>query len=338
MKQFYLPLILLSIIYMPFARAQNGTNQPPDSVKAKTYKIFGGNKQYNTWSIGVNIGATSPTIQTGGGSDFRGNVVSLGYGISVRDQLAHSFGLQFDLNGGQVSGAAGKSQAFVTNPAGLQYASYVTNFWQETISGVINVGTVNYLRRKSSITFYINAGIGLDNYKPILTAYPTGALFKYPNTVSNLVVPLGGGIKFRVTDNLAINVGYTENFVDGDNLDGVYAGITNDHYSYGYAGAVFGLGPKAKANLDWVNPVAKMYDELYDKEMRMEVEALKKRTAAVENTIKDLKKDSDGDGVSDQFDKCPNTAAGSVVDGAGCPIKMPAVIDTSDLMRKPTGK
>ncbi|MEN0056288.1 MAG: OmpA family protein, partial [Mucilaginibacter sp.] len=36
-----------------------------------------------------------------------------------------------------------------------------------------------------------------------------------------------------------------------------------------------------------------------------------------------LKKDSDGDGVADQFDKCPGTAAGSVVDGSGCVIVFP---------------
>jgi len=67
-----------------------------------------------------------------------------------------------------------------------------------------------------------------------------------------------------------------------------------------------------------------MYDELYDAALRAEVEALKGRVTNVENAVNDLKKDSDGDGVADQFDKCPNTPAGSVVDGAGCPIKFPA--------------
>ena len=30
--------------------------------------------------------------------------------------------------------------------------------------------------------------------------------------------------------------------------------------------------------------------------------------------------DSDGDGVSDVFDKCPNTPTGTAVDGSGCPL------------------
>ncbi|MEP6614028.1 MAG: OmpA family protein, partial [Mucilaginibacter sp.] len=74
-----------------------------------------------------------------------------------------------------------------------------------------------------------------------------------------------------------------------------------------------------------------MYDELYDAALRAEVEALKGRVTNVENAVNDLKKDSDGDGVADQFDKCPNTPAGSVVDGAGCPIKFPEA-DTSKKM------
>jgi OOP family OmpA-OmpF porin len=108
---------------------------------------------------------------------------------------------------------------------------------------------------------------------------------------------------------------------------------TKDKYSYGYAGLEFTLGSKSKANLDWVNPVAMMYDELYDAELRREVAALKTRVGNVESAVNDLKKDSDGDGVSDQFDKCPNTPAGTVVDGSGCEIKFPQ-IDTSLFVRK----
>ena len=144
----------------------------------------------------------------------------------------------------------------------------------------------------------------------------------------------------ELTDQMALNLGYTENFIDGDNLDGVkYQYPTKDRYSYGYAGVEFTLGSKSKANLEWVNPVAMMYDELYDEALRQEVAALKGRVTNVENAVKDLKKDSDGDGVSDQFDKCPNTPAGTVVDGSGCAIHFPPqqIIDTSLFMRKPVG-
>jgi len=338
MKQLYLTLILFAAFCISFADAQHKSSDQSDSVQIKNYKLFGGYKQYNTWSIGVNVGVTSPMLATGGSSDFGGNVVSLGYGISVKDQLSHLLGVQYDLAGGQVSGTAVNSQGpggFITGPTGIRFASFVTNFWQTSFSGVANIGSINLLNRKNAIIFYVRAGLGLAYYKPALTEFPTGALDKYPNTVTNLVVPVGTGIKFRMTDNIAINVGYTENFIDGDNLDGVdYQYPTADRYSYGYAGAIFTLGPKSKANLDWVNPVAQMYNELYDKKLRLELVALTKRTTDVENAVKEQKKDTDEDGVADQFDKCPNTPAGTTVDGSGCPIKFPPPIDTAVLMRK----
>ena len=71
-----------------------------------------------------------------------------------------------------------------------------------------------------------------------------------------------------------------------------------------------------------------MYDELKDPTLRQEVEALKNRVSNVEKSIENLKKDTDGDGVADQFDKCPGTPAGTAVDGSGCPLPVPAPVVT----------
>ena len=311
-------LSLVSLMAISAANAQ--TTETSTTTSAK---VFGGRGQYRTWSIGVNVGATSPKIATGGSSDFNGNVVDLGYGISVKDQLAHSFGLQLDLNGGKVQGNKGAAASVVDAPSGLAFNSFSTNFYQGTISGVVNVATIDYLRRENAINFFIKAGAGLASYKPTLTT--TGnSTFSYPNRVTEFVVPIGAGVKFKLSDAVALNLGYTENLIDGDNFDGVHKGYpTKDRYSYGYAGLEFSLGSKSKPNLEWVNPVAMMYDELYDEALRKEVAALKGRVTNVENAVNDLKKDSDGDGVADQFDKCPNTPAGTVVDGSGCAIVFP---------------
>ena len=61
-----------------------------------------------------------------------------------------------------------------------------------------------------------------------------------------------------------------------------------------------------------------MYDELKDSTLRLEVEALKSRVTSAEQAVENLKKDTDGDGVADHLDKCPNTPAGATVDGSGC--------------------
>lgn len=326
-------LSLVSLLAVGMVNAQTDTTKAATMAMADTAttaKVFGGRAQYNTWSVGLNVGLTSQTLATGGSNDYSDKKISLGYGLSVRNQLAHSFALQFDFRGGKVQG----SDASTNLPA-----TYSTKFWQGTISGVVNVATIDYIRRKNAVNFFVTAGAGLAWYNPTGITR-TGAPFDFKaatgSQVKEFVVPIGAGVKFRLSDALALNLGYTENFIDGDNFDGYKNGgaASKDHYSYGYAGLEYTFGPKSKPNLDWVNPVAMMYDELYDAALRQEVEALKGRVGNVENAVNDLKKDSDGDGVADQFDKCPNTPAGTVVDGSGCPINFPK-IDTSLFVRKP---
>ncbi len=308
-----------------------------DSTKASTGKLFGGASQYNTWSIGINVGATAPSVFTGGINVFNKNQIALGYGVSLRDQLSHAFGLQFDYHGGNIEGNSGTSPVIDAQHTTTSAGSFKTSFNSTTLSGIINVGSLSFLHRTSSVNFFVNAGLGIVWYSPKIYSdfgQANQLASNYPNT-SALVVPVGAGVKFKLNNSLALNFGYTENFVDAVTVTGVYAKYPSENkYSYGYAGLEYTFGSKAKQNLDWVNPVAMMYDELYDAALRQEVEALKGRVGNVENAVNDLKKDSDGDGVADQFDKCPNTPAGTVVDGSGCPIVFPKV-DTSLFVRKP---
>lgn len=319
-----------------------------------TAKVFGGRGQYKTFSIGLNGGITSPFLAIGGTNEWTNYDISYGYGVSLRSQLAHSFGLQLDVHGGKVKAhnedINGNTVAFGGK------AGFSTKFYSATLSGVVNVATIDFLRRKNSVNFFVTGGAGLIIYKPGVSADPalSAASYNYflndangnptapgPDngtndlrTVKEFVIPIGAGVKFRLSDAVALNFGYTMNFIDGNNFDASYSAAkpqARDKYSYGYGGLEFTLGGKGKPNLDWVNPVAMMYDELYDAALRQEVEALKGRVTNVENAVTDLKKDSDGDGVSDQFDKCPNTPAGSVVDGSGCVIVFPATaaVDTT---------
>jgi OmpA-OmpF porin, OOP family len=47
-----------------------------------------------------------------------------------------------------------------------------------------------------------------------------------------------------------------------------------------------------------------------------------RRMAEIDAEWKKFLNDADKDGVSDHFDKCPDTPEGSQVDGAGCPLKI----------------
>lgn len=299
-----------------------------DSAPASSSaKVFGGRKQYRTWSLGINGGVLAPVVLTGGSNDFNKWDVNLGYGLSLRKQLGHAFGLEGNVFRGKLSGSndpavAGAPKTFETK---IQYGL--------DLRGVVNVATVDFLRRENSVNFFVSAGYGVAAYAPKVDNFDWKGQADGGNNdyVKEQYIPVGAGVKFKVSDRVTFDLGYTMHFVDGDNVDGVYAKETSkDKFSYGYAGLEFSLGSKSKPNLDWANPVAIMYDELKDDALRKEVEALKGRVSNVEQAVEGLKKDSDGDGVSDQFDKCPGTPAGTAVDGSGCPLpKMEAAATTS---------
>jgi len=309
----------LMVVGMANAQTDSTKTATTTSSETSTAKVFGGIGQYNTFSIGVNVGITDGlvpfTINTT--NKFK---VDLGYGVTLRQQLSHTFSLQLDYLGGKVHGfdKAGTEKFGITE--------YKTSFNSGAISGVFNIASVSFLHRKNSVNFYTSAGLGLDMYKVKENTPAGGSPVTNPwgdKNIKELFAPVGAGVKFRLSDALALNLGYTISFVQGYNFAGVHTYPTFSHYSYTYGGLEYTFGPKSKQNLEWVNPVAQMYDELYDAALRQEVEALKGRVTNVETAVNDLKKDSDGDGVADQFDKCPGTAAGSVVDGSGCVIVFP---------------
>ncbi len=302
-----------------------GVSNAQDATTSSA-KVFGGRAQYRTWNFGINAGVLAPKVVIGGTNDFNKANLELGYGFTVRKQLGHAFGLELAATRGELSGENDNTKSFV--PAG-SYASFDTDLgYTLALSGVANVATVDFLRRENAVNFLVKAGYGVAWYAPRAPFDWKEKAGEFNGTGTNKFVkeqyiPVGAGIKFKVSERINFDLGYTMNFLDGDNLDGVYAkGTSKDKWSYTSAGLEFSLGSTAKPNLDWVNPVALMYDELKDPTLRQEVEALKGRVSVLE--AQDLLKDSDGDGVADKLDKCPNTEAGIKVDGSGCPLDVDA--------------
>jgi outer membrane protein OmpA-like peptidoglycan-associated protein len=117
----------------------------------------------------------------------------------------------------------------------------------------------------------------------------------------------GTGIAFRVSSrfNIGIEEKYTLYF--DDYLDGYSAPFSNhkDAFSYTSVRLNFNLGSSAKRvePLWWVNPLNYAYNELSaPRHMKLPTPVLP---------------DADGDGVTDQFDREPNTPAGAPVDAHG---------------------
>jgi OOP family OmpA-OmpF porin len=286
-------------------------------------KVFGGRSQYRSWNLGVNAGVLAPVVMIGGTNDFSNWSPSLGYGVTLRKQLDHIFGLQLAYQGGQLSydnDGATVNLGLGSRTSGITQISNAID-----VTGVANVGSVDFLKRENALNFNVKAGMGVIayNWKEINpNATPKKGTYgpnKDRNNIRNVYFPVGASMKFKVSERVNFDLGYTMNFLDADDLDGTKGkSFSKDKWSYASAGVEFSLGSSAKSNLDWVNPLAMMYDELKDPTLRQEVEALKGRVSALEAA--DLLKDADGDGVADKLDKCPNTEAGIKVDGSGCPL------------------
>lgn len=126
----------------------------------------------------------------------------------------------------------------------------------------------------------------------------------------------GLGLQFKLGDRVSLQIEDKITWTGLDHLDGVRmdptigGGLSNDKdiLNYFSVGLGFNLGSKSNsvAPLWWVNPLDHAYNELASP-----------RHMILPDVVL---ADADGDGVTDQFDKCPDTPNGVAVDAHGCPL------------------
>ena len=302
-------------------------------VKMAPLKTFGGAKQYSSWSIGVNLGALAPVNGLGGLNQYSKYKLDFGYSAFVKWQIQHSFGVRVDYLGGQFTANSNASSQNPNYSAGAGNGADINSklSYAFSVKGEVDVAAIDFLRRQNAVRVFLTGGYGLAGYKPDLSN---------GKTITAGFVPVGAGLKIRASQSLAINLGYDVMFFDASNLFGtpyINKDGRQNKGSFAYAGLEYTFGTSRKPAMVWVNPVAVMYDELKANDsLAKEVDGLKTRVGAVEGDVARLKKDSDGDGVSDVFDKCPNTPAGTKVDGSGCELpKMQVLAPDTAAMVKP---
>src|SRR4051812_37905030 len=149
-------LSLVSLMTVGAVSAQTSSG----SATTTTPKVFGGSGQYNTWNIGVNVGLPSLLMATGGSpAGFSHWTPTLGWGVTLRDQLAHSFGVELSYYGGKVAGShnATAGSPYVTDVVnGHNFSSFSTSYTQVALSGVVNVVTVDWLKRKNAVNVFVS--------------------------------------------------------------------------------------------------------------------------------------------------------------------------------------
>ena len=173
------------------------------------------------------------------------------------------------------------------------------------------------LTKDSKISPFISFGVGLADYSINNSAAP------WPTIITgstDFIVPVGFGLKYQISKQLAIQYQYIYSFTNSDVHDqNISAGTTNtyfgtpehpvfkvgnDVYGQHLFGIVFSLNVPKDADKDGVNDDI---DKCSGTPMGVAVDEF------------GCPVDSDGDGVPDYLDKCPDTPYGISVDPTGCP-------------------
>lgn len=314
--------------------------QTKDTTKkfvVENIKPFQSDTAFRTWSIAVNAGVLSFSniLETNNRLDFTSTISKFGYGLYVKKQLLPSFGIETQFFAGSLSSA--NSQETVNGIP--KYTRFDTKInYALSLNTVYNIGNINWHYNNFGIQPFLSVGFGIIDYETVLTNTDGSKIrVAYNNNavVNECFVPIEFGIKFNVSENVNLELGYQLNFVYADNVDGYNYGTSNDKFTYGHIGLEFALGKHSKPQLATFNPVSSMrYEYLKQKKdvetkpgqqlmklTNIKEDKLQHKVDSLNQLINKLTIDSDSDGVSDFFDKCPNTPKGTKVDGAGCPIE-----------------
>ncbi len=237
------------------------------------------------------------------------------------------------------------------------YRSTRTEASQLSLDLMFNAYNINFHHARNSISFFGFVGMGGlayvtrinaldgsyapydyskivtnpgDKPKKVLKALKKGMDKTYESAADNpgrthlrgetvdFAPSIGAGIQYKLNKdfNLQVEERYTfpaDRYLDGSPFgtalgNTVSVGRANESINYFSIGVNYNLKNKKKSvePLYWINPLDHAYSELsYPRHMILPNPVLP---------------DEDGDGVTDQFDKCPKTPKNVAVDSHGCPL------------------
>ena len=275
------------------------------------------------------------------------NEIRFGADVSASKMLNNLYGFNISLNRGGFAGIRRKGGQCIGCNTGhnplvdTMSVKFEGDYWMGDVSLVYNlsnlkINTNNPFGKKW--LFLVEAGVGLIAFRSLQTELHTDILVasrgyddfpemsvdtintKARQTESLFKFGLTG--KYRLNDKIDITAStkYYQTFTDlldatlvsGKDINGA----KNDQFIYFSLGFTYKIGNK-KQSLEWYSPLDKMYHS----------------QKKVHKQIDGLTKDSDGDGVADQFDKNPQTPEGISVDGGGnaLDVDMDGVADYLDV-------
>jgi OOP family OmpA-OmpF porin len=257
------------------------------------------------WNIGLHTGVTQ----------YHGD---LGHNFYKTDKAFYGFG---GLSVSRYLGPHFDANLLLTKGT-IGYNGETGSFKSDFNAASINL-RFNILGPENIIRPYVFAGVGAILFDNDLNFHQEKIDYALPTA--------GGGINFRLSPVINLNLQETFSFSNKDRRDGVNAG-KNDSYLSHMVGLTFNLGQTKDSDKDGVPdkmdncpdtpagtavdkngcPLDKDNDGVPDLEDRCPDVA---GSASLQGCP-----DSDNDGVADIDDKCPNTKPNSKVDTTGCPL------------------
>ncbi|MCC5918739.1 MAG: OmpA family protein [Cryomorphaceae bacterium] len=255
------------------------------TIFSSAIAVFG-QSQDHRWSVGLN----------GGLSDFIGEASghqSFNFRGAIRGQVGanvfYNLNNWFSLGADFTTGKMGHHASFGQTLEGLSSFRATSNHGHLALRLKFNNGRI--LSETSRIQPYLMAGIGLVNFSAHSSNDVEGVHYQGLTTHT---FNTGLGLTYMLTERFGLNYNLNYAVTGSDNIDMRERG-RNDQYIIHTIGVNYSF--RAKKSKDITEKI---------------VEETKPVVAAVV--------DSDGDGVPDHLDKCPNTPKGVKVDKDGCPV------------------
>jgi len=261
----------------------------------------------------------------------------LGYGGVLGYQISPVFGI--------------RSQFLKTNLYGErtdQNLKFSSNLWDAALHLTLNINEIfAEYNDKRLVNFYLFGGAGVTSYKSTLESLtPSAVLESHADWQNEFILPLGGGVSFRISNSLSVNLEYGDHIsFKSDNLDFTEGVKKNDHYSFASAGLQIRFGAKDTDN-DGVKDKEDVCPEipgtiaLAGCPDQDEDNIADKDDACPEIAGKAEFKgcpDGDGDGIPDKDDACPQAPGKKELNG--CPDKDgDGIIDKDDKCPDEVGK
>jgi len=280
-----------------------------------------------------------------------------GYVLSTRVQFIH--GSASGYNWQRATGYLGHSSPWESlGYTGGVYYNYKTTINELSIQLVAAVNNLKFHRARNKVSYYGIFGLGAVTYNTKIDALDgSGARYNFASVGSGLtgnaydnrkditkelkalfdgnyetdgeahsdrgklaggtlrgMYTFGAGAQIRLSKKLSLQIEDKVTAASDDLIDGQRwqewpqtggSAMTRDFDNINYfsVGLNLNLGGKSVDPLWWMNPLDYSYNEVKHPKL----------------PSSNCDKDADGDGISDCFDRCPNTPDGVSVDSHGCP-------------------